>query len=110
MREQRISARDRDLLIDGKDRNVAHVIDNLVRQINFAEENIRDGIDAIERRCQDVRVMLDQGRILNELGEFQSQPRDVDRNIALLGQAQQNLAAIIGPEAAKMLLAPKGGK
>jgi hypothetical protein len=60
---------------------LAHVVEVALRGINSAEYRIASGLQTIESRARMIDEKLNNGYRLNELGEFQSAPVEVDQAI-----------------------------
>jgi hypothetical protein len=82
-------------LIDGRDRPAAHAIDTAARGINTAERTIRQVTAMIRAKLTDIEQRLDHGLNLNELGELQRMPADLDRAITLRHAHWQVLGALL---------------
>jgi hypothetical protein len=82
-------------LIDGRDRPAAHAIDTAARGINTAERTIRQVTAMIRAKLTEIEQRLDHGLNLNELGELQRMPADLDRAITLRHAHWQVLGALL---------------
>jgi hypothetical protein len=70
-------------LTDGRDRPAAHAIDTAARGVNATEHAIREITAMIRATLDQIEQRLDHGLSLNELGELQRMPADLDRAITL---------------------------
>jgi len=84
--------------IAGKDPMLARVIEEAIRTINYRESAIVNGLQSLQGRIEHVQRNIDTCMNLNELGEFQSQPQDIDRHIAARQAAWQTLGMILSPD------------
>jgi hypothetical protein len=100
----RISFRQTDTLTEGKDPMLARAIEVAIRDINSAESSISSKLGSLQSRLNYVREHLDKSLNLNNLGEFQSLPGDIDMLIAQRQQAWQLLGAILSEDEIKSLL------
>jgi hypothetical protein len=82
-------------LIDGRDRPGAHAIDTAARGVNAAEHAIRQLTGMIRATLDQIEQRLDHGLSLNELGELQRMPADLDRAITLRQHHWQVLGALL---------------
>jgi hypothetical protein len=82
-------------LIDGRDRPVAHAIDSAAREVNGTERTIRQAIVMIRAKLTEIEQRLDHGLSLNDLGELQRMPADLDRAITLRHAHWQVLGALL---------------
>jgi flagellar biosynthesis chaperone FliJ len=82
-------------LTDGRDRPAAHAIDNATRGINTTERTIREISGMIRAKLTEIEQRLDRGLSLNELGELQRMPADLDRAITLRQAHWQVLGALL---------------
>jgi hypothetical protein len=82
-------------LTDGRDRPVAHTIDTAARAVNATEHTIRDITAMIRAKLTEIEQRLDHGLSLNELGELQRMPADLDRAITLRHAHWQVLGALL---------------
>jgi len=82
-------------LIDGRDRPAAHAIDNAARGVNATERTIRQITAMIRAKLDQIEQRLDYGLSLNELGELQRMPADLDRAITLRHAHWQVLGALL---------------
>ncbi len=78
MNDDRITCRQLGQLIDGRDRPAAHAIENAARGLNAAEQAIRQAAAMIRAKPGEIEQRLDHGLNLNELGELQRTPADLD--------------------------------
>jgi hypothetical protein len=92
-----------DQVVEGKDPMLSRVIEEAIRKVNYHEESIASGLDSLVRRAEQVKRNLDRGMNLNELGEFQSLPADIDRHIAQRSAAWQNLGLVLSNEEMEVL-------
>jgi hypothetical protein len=82
-------------LIDDRDRPAAHAVENAVRGVNAAERTIRQAAAMIRSKLDETVQRLDQGLSLNDLGELQRMPADLDRAITLRQHHWQVLGALL---------------
>jgi flagellar biosynthesis chaperone FliJ len=82
-------------LIDGRDRAAAHAIDNAARGVNATERAIRQLTGMIRTRLGQIEQRLGHGLSLNDLGELQRLPADLDRAITLRQHHWQVLSALL---------------
>ena len=80
---------------DGRDRPAAHAIDNAARGVNATERTIRQLTARIRAKLTEIERRLDRGLNLNELGELQRMPADLDRAITLRQAHWQVLGALL---------------
>ena len=81
--------------IDGRDRPAAHAIDTAARGVNATEHTIRQLTAMIRAKLTEIGQRLDHGLSLNELGELQRMPADLDRAITLRQHHWQVLGALL---------------
>jgi flagellar biosynthesis chaperone FliJ len=82
-------------LTDSRDRPAAHAIDNAARGVNATERTIRQITRMIRAKLHQIEKRLDYGLSLNELGELQRMPADLDRAITLRQAHWQVLGALL---------------
>jgi len=82
-------------LIDGRDRPAAHAIDNAARGVNATERTIRQLTEMIRTRLDQIEQRLGHGLSLNDLGELQRMPADLDRAITLRQHHWQVLGTLL---------------
>jgi hypothetical protein len=82
-------------LTDSRDRPAAHAIDTAARGVNATERTIREITKMIRAKLTDIEQRLDHGLNLNELGELQRMPADLDRAITLRHAHWQVLGALL---------------
>jgi len=82
-------------LIDGRDRPAAHAIENAARGVNATEHAIRQNAAMIRATLDQIEQRLDHGLSLNDLGELQRMPADLDRAITLRHAHWQVLGALL---------------
>jgi hypothetical protein len=82
-------------LTGGRDRPAAHAIDNAVRGVNTTERTIREITGMIRAKLTEIEQRLDHGLSLNDLGELQRMPADLDRAITLRHAHWQVLGALL---------------
>jgi flagellar biosynthesis chaperone FliJ len=82
-------------LIDGRDRPAAHAIDTAARGVNATEHAIRQLTGMIRAKLTEIEQRLDHGLSLNDLGELQRMPADLDRAITLRQHHWQVLGALL---------------
>ena len=95
MNEDRITYGQLRQLTDGRDRPAAHAIDNAARGVNITERTIRQLTAMIRAKLTEIERRLDRGLNLNELGELQRLPADLDRAITLRQAHWQVLGALL---------------
>ena len=95
MNDDRITYDQLSQLIDGRDRPAAHAIDNAARGVNATERTIRQITGMIRAKLTEIEQRLDHGLSLNELGELQRMPADLDRAITLRQAHWQVLGALL---------------
>jgi flagellar biosynthesis chaperone FliJ len=94
-------------LIDGRDRPAAHAIDNAARGVNATERTIRQLTEMIRARLDQIEQRLGHGLSLNDLGELQRMPADLDRAITLRQHHWQVLGTLLTQtEITSLQLAP----
>ena len=93
--EDRITYDQLSQLIDGRDRPAAHAIDTAARGVNAAERTIREIAGMIAAKLTEIGQRLDHGLSLNDLGELQRMPADLDRAITLRQHHWQVLGALL---------------
>jgi len=82
-------------LTDGRDRPAAHAIDTAARGVNATEHAIREITAMIRAKLTEIEQRLDHGLSLNDLGELQRMPADLDRAITLRQAHWQVLGALL---------------
>jgi hypothetical protein len=82
-------------LTAGRDRPAAHAIDTAARGVNAAEHAIRQTAAMIRAKLDQIEQRLDHGLSLNELGELQRMPADLDRAVTLRQTHWQVLGALL---------------
>ena len=95
MNEDRITYDQLRRLIDGRDRPAAHAIDNAARGVNATERTIRQLTEMIRTRLDQIEQRLGHGLSLNDLGELQRMPADLDRAITLRQHHWQVLGTLL---------------
>lgn len=95
MNDDRITYDQLSQLTDGRDQPSAHAIENAVRGINATERTIRQISGMIRAKLTEIEQRLDHGLSLNELGELQRMPADLDRAITLRHAHWQVLGALL---------------
>ncbi len=95
MNDDRIPYGQLSQLIDGRDRPSAHAIENAARGVNATEHAIREITGMIRAKLTGIEQRLDCGLSLNELGELQRMPADLDRAITLRQAHWQVLGALL---------------
>jgi flagellar biosynthesis chaperone FliJ len=93
--EDRITYDQLSKLIDGRDRPAAHAIDNAARGVNATERTIRQLTGMIRTRLDQIEQRLGNGLNLNDLGELQRMPADLDRAITLRQHHWQVLGTLL---------------
>jgi len=93
--EDRITYDQLSQLIDGRDRPAAHATGTAARGVNAAERTIREIAGMIRAKLTEIGQRLDHGLSLNELGELQRMPADLDRAITLRQHHWQVLGALL---------------
>lgn len=93
------------------ERHRAHAVETALRGINDAEYKIAAGIQTIESRARRIQFKLDEGFRLNDLGEFQSAPTEVDQAIVTRQAFFDMLAVLLTEdELAEVMAEAKKGK
>jgi len=82
-------------LTDGRDRPAAHAIENAARGVNAAESTIRQTAAMIRAKLGETVQRLDHGLSLNDIGELQRMPADLDRAVTLRQHHWQVLGALL---------------
>jgi hypothetical protein len=82
-------------LTAGRDRPAAHAIDTAARGVNATEHAIREITAMIRAKLTEIEQRLDHGLSLNEFGELQRMPADLDRAITLRQHHWQVLGALL---------------
>ncbi len=95
MRDDRIPYDQLSQLTGGRGRPAAHAIDNAARGVNATERTIREISGMIRAKLTEIEQRLDRGLSLNELGELQRMPADLDRAITLRQVHWQVLGALL---------------
>ena len=95
MNDDRITYGQLSQLIDGRDRPAAHAIENAARGVNATEHAIRQTAAMIRAKLDQIEQRLDHGLSLNDLGELQRMPADLDRAITLRHAHWQVLGALL---------------
>ena len=95
MRDDRIPYDQLSQLTGGRGRPAAHAIDNAARGVNATERTIREISGMIRAKLTEIEQRLDCGLSLNELGELQRMPADLDRAITLRQAHWQVLGALL---------------
>ena len=95
MNQDRITYDQLSQLIDGRDRPAAHAIDTAARGVNATEHTIRQLTAMIRAKLTEIEQRLDHGLSLNDLGELQHTPADLDRAITLRQHHWQVLGALL---------------
>jgi hypothetical protein len=93
--DDRITYRQLARLIDGRDRPAAHAIENAARGLNAAEQAIRQHAAMIRAKLGEIEQRLDADLALNDLGELQRVPADLDRAVTLRQHHWQVLCALL---------------
>jgi hypothetical protein len=93
--EDRITHRQLRQLTDGRDGPAARAVENAARGVNAAEHAIRQNAAMIRDKLGEIEQRLDVGLSLNDLGELQRTPADLDRAVALRQHHWQVLAALL---------------
>ena len=83
MNDDRIPYDQLSQLTDSRHRPAAHAIDNAARGVNATEHAIHQLTGMIRAKLTEIERRLDRGMSLNELGELQRMPADLDRAITL---------------------------
>ena len=95
MNDDPISYKQLGQLIEARDRPAAHAIDNAVRGVNATETSIRQIAAMIRSKLDEIEQRLDHGLSLNDLGELQRMPADLDRAVTLRQHHWQVLGALL---------------
>jgi hypothetical protein len=82
-------------LTGGRDRPAAHAIDTAARGVNATEHAIRQLTGMIRAKLTEIEQRLDHGLSLNDLGELQRMPADLDRAITVRQHHWQVLGALL---------------
>jgi hypothetical protein len=93
--EDRITYDQLSQLTDGRDRPAAHAIDTAGRGVNATERTIREISGMIRAKLTEIGQRPGHGLSLNELGELQRMPADLDRAITLRQAHWQVLDALL---------------
>jgi hypothetical protein len=88
-------------------KRTAIAIENAVRGVNAAEATIRQTAAMIRSKLDHAEQRLDLGLSLNDLGELQRMPADLDRAVTLRQHHWQVLGALL-TEAELEFLRPAG--
>ena len=78
MNGDRITCDQLSRLIDGRDRPTAHATENAARGVITTEHAIRHTTAMIRAKLTEIEQRLDHGLSLNERGELQRMPADLD--------------------------------
>ena len=95
MNDDRITYAQLSHLIDSRDKPAAHAVENAVRGVNAAEHAIRQTAAMIRSKLDETVQRLDLGLSLNDLGELQRMPADLDRAVTLRQHHWQVLGALL---------------
>ena len=93
--DDRITHRQLGRLTDGRDQPAAHAIENAARGLNAAESAIRQTAAMIRAKLAEIDQRLDHGLSLNDLGELQRTPADLDRAVTLRQHHWKVLGALL---------------
>jgi hypothetical protein len=93
--EDRITYDQLSQLTDGRDRPAAHAVDTAGRGVNATERTIREISGMIRAKLTEIGQRPGHGLSLNELGELQRMPADLDRAITLRQAHWQVLGALL---------------
>jgi hypothetical protein len=93
--DDRITCHQLSQLTHGRDRPAAHAVENAARGVNATEQAIRQLTGMIRAKLDQIEQRLDRGLSLNELGELQRMPADLDRAISLRQVHWQVLGALL---------------
>jgi hypothetical protein len=93
--DARITSQQLSQLIDSRDTRAAHAVENAVRGVNAAESTIRQTAAMIRSKLEETVRRLDLGLALNDLGELQRMPADLDRAVTLRQHHWQVLGALL---------------
>lgn len=111
MNKDRITYTQLTRLTDGRDRPAACAIENAARGVNAAEHAIRQSAAMIRSKLEATVARLDLGHSLNDLGELQRMPADLDRAVTLRQHHWQVLGALLSEAELHQLTAgPASGK
>lgn len=91
MNDDRITYVQLSRLTDTRDKRTAHA----VRGVNAAESAIRQTAAMIRSKLEETVQRLDLGLSLNDLGELQRMPADLDRAVTLRQHHWQVLGALL---------------
>jgi hypothetical protein len=81
-----------------RDKRTARAVENAVRGINAAQHAIRRAAAMIRSKLAETVQRLDLGLSLNDLGEFQRMPAELDRAVTLRQHRWQVLGALLSPK------------
>lgn len=95
MNDDRITYVQLSRLTDTRDKRTAHAVENAVRGVNAAESAIRQTAAMIRSKLEETVQRLDLGLSLNDLGELQRMPADLDRAVTLRQHHWQVLGALL---------------
>jgi hypothetical protein len=93
--DDRITYQQLSQLAGSRDKRAAHAVDNAVRGVNAAESTIRQTAAMIRSKLEETVRRLDLGLSLNDLGELQRMPADLDRAVTLRQHHWQVLGALL---------------
>lgn len=103
MTAQRITGRQIDKLIDGRDEAQARLIEITISNINLVESQIADHLRWVMDTAERIEKALTGGGRLNDSGEFGRNPLEADRLIALRQAHYQTLGCLVGEETGKKI-------
>ena len=97
MNADRIPYRQLRQLTDARDhdKRAAHAVENAARGVNTTEQAIRQTAAMIRAKLAEIEQRLDHGLNLNDLGELQRMPADLDRAVTLRQHHWQVLGALL---------------
>jgi hypothetical protein len=93
--DDRITSQQLSQLTGSRDTRAVHAVDNAVRGVNAAESTIRQTAGMIRSKLEETVRRLDLGLDLNDLGELQRMPADLDRAVTLRQHHWQVLGALL---------------
>ena len=95
MNDAHIPYRQLGQLTAGRDRPAAHAIATAARGVHATENAVRQLTGMIRAKLTEIEQRLDHGLSLNDLGELQRLPADLDRAITLRQAHWQVLGALL---------------
>ena len=95
MNADRITYAQLSRLTGTRDKRTARAVENAVRGVNAAQHAIRRAAAMIRSKLAETVQRLDLGLSLNDLGEFQRMPAELDRAVTLRQHHWQVLGALL---------------